>query len=305
MKRKVIQIADSTQLISLPRKWAQKFGVRKGDELEVFEKGSTLLIQTHSTEEQFVSDIDLSKLEPAVMRFAHALYKKGADEIRLKFNSPEQLEVIHRMVKEDTIGFEIVHQGKDTCVLKAVAEVYEKEFSTLLRRTFLLMKSMNEGVVDLLKSKDFSTLSNVRYLEGINNKYTGICRRILNKHGYQEPKNLTFMYCTVEELEKMADQYKYLCDTIGKSKALFKKISSKAVKLIERVAVLFDTYYELFFKYDLQKMADNFAIRKAIINDAKTLLLGSNKADSVVAHYIISVSQMIANMMSFRVEMSA
>ena len=33
MKRRVIQIGNSTQLISLPRKWAQQFGVKKGDEI--------------------------------------------------------------------------------------------------------------------------------------------------------------------------------------------------------------------------------------------------------------------------------
>ena len=35
MKRKVIQIANSTQLISLPRKWSQKYGVKKGDEITI------------------------------------------------------------------------------------------------------------------------------------------------------------------------------------------------------------------------------------------------------------------------------
>ena len=35
MKRKVIQIADSTQLISLPRKWSLAHGIKKGDELEI------------------------------------------------------------------------------------------------------------------------------------------------------------------------------------------------------------------------------------------------------------------------------
>ena len=46
MKRKVIQIADSTQLISLPRKWALKYGIKKGDELDVEEQGSNVLVST-------------------------------------------------------------------------------------------------------------------------------------------------------------------------------------------------------------------------------------------------------------------
>jgi len=40
MKRRVIQIADSTQLVSLSRKWAIQRGIKKGDELEVKEEGN-------------------------------------------------------------------------------------------------------------------------------------------------------------------------------------------------------------------------------------------------------------------------
>ena len=44
MKRKVIQIANSTQLISLPREWAKKYNIKKGDELEIEAKGNKLEI---------------------------------------------------------------------------------------------------------------------------------------------------------------------------------------------------------------------------------------------------------------------
>jgi len=305
VRRKVIQIAGSTQLVSLPRKWAQKFNIKKGQELEVIEKGSSLLIQTSSRGDAFISEIDLSELDSSVMRFVHAIYKKGADEIRVKVNSQKQLEILHEMIKEDTIGFEIVHQSKDLCVLKAVAEVFENEFNSILRRTFMLMKSMNEGILEILKTRDFSTLQNVRNLEGINNKYTGICRRILNKNGYAESKNLTFVYCTVEELEKMADQHKYLCDTLTSNKNIFKKFDKKTLLLFQKTSNLFDKYYELYYKYDLKKISGNFSERKKIISEAKAILIKGAKSDAIVAHYIISIAQMIANMMSFRVEMSA
>ena len=48
IKRRVIQIANSTQLISLPRKWTQKYNIRKGDELEVEEDGDRILVHTET-----------------------------------------------------------------------------------------------------------------------------------------------------------------------------------------------------------------------------------------------------------------
>ena len=46
VQRKVIQIAESTQLISLPRKWAVKHNIKKGDDAMslTFEQQSTLFL---------------------------------------------------------------------------------------------------------------------------------------------------------------------------------------------------------------------------------------------------------------------
>ena len=52
MKRKVIQIAESTQLVSLPRKWALKYGVKKGDEVDVLEEGNKIVVSTGVEDEK-------------------------------------------------------------------------------------------------------------------------------------------------------------------------------------------------------------------------------------------------------------
>ena len=68
MRRKVIQIANSTQLISLPRKWSLQFNIKKGDELEVEEQGSKLSIAAKeqatnlSTVEVNVDNLDKDSL---------------------------------------------------------------------------------------------------------------------------------------------------------------------------------------------------------------------------------------------------
>ena len=46
IKRRVIQIANSTQLISLPRKWTIQHNIKKGDELDVQEDGSKIILST-------------------------------------------------------------------------------------------------------------------------------------------------------------------------------------------------------------------------------------------------------------------
>jgi len=42
MRRKVIQIAGSTKIISLPNKWCKEFNINKGDEINVNIDGGTI-----------------------------------------------------------------------------------------------------------------------------------------------------------------------------------------------------------------------------------------------------------------------
>ena len=56
---------------------------------------------------------------------------------------------------------------------------------------------------------------NIAFLEEANNRFTTTCRRLLNKKGYKEYKKLGPLYYMIEELENIADQYKYLCKCLG------------------------------------------------------------------------------------------
>ncbi len=47
MKRKVSLHGPSTLTVSLPSKWVKKYCIKKGDELDIEEKNSTLIIQVH------------------------------------------------------------------------------------------------------------------------------------------------------------------------------------------------------------------------------------------------------------------
>jgi len=46
MKRKIIQLAGKTMVVSLPAEWIRKFKVNKGDEVELKEEGKRIIINT-------------------------------------------------------------------------------------------------------------------------------------------------------------------------------------------------------------------------------------------------------------------
>ena len=137
IKRSVIQIANSTQLISLPRKWAQKYDIKKGDELEVEEQGNKIVVGTEKDFKIEKVELDISDLEPMILRCIVALYRRGVDEIRVTFNKPELIESIQKVIGKEAVGYEIIEQGNNYCVIKHVSGELE-DFEPILRRTFLL-----------------------------------------------------------------------------------------------------------------------------------------------------------------------
>lgn len=304
MKRKVIQIAESTQLISLPRKWCQRFDVKKGDELELTEQGNQVIVSTQKGTKVASLDWDISKLNPMLLRLIGTAYKKGIDEISIHYATPDQLSLIQKILSESFIGFEIISQAKDRCVIKSIGGAYEAEFDTMLRRVFLLQKSMIDGIIDAMEQGKVENVENVRHLEVLNNKSTGFCRRVLNKQGYKDFNNITFMYCIVEELEKIADQFKYICDYFLEHHSEIKKLNKEVIDSFKAVGHLFDSSYELFYKFDLNKAVELYKVRKELISKAESLFRGKSKTDDMMAHYLLTIVQQISNNVTFMAAMS-
>ena len=91
MKRKVIQLAGRTLVVSIPSNWASKYKIKKGDEVDISDDGTSLKITTSQKESGNKKiSIDLSSTTRSIARAAiSGLYKKGYDEITVNYNSKE------------------------------------------------------------------------------------------------------------------------------------------------------------------------------------------------------------------------
>lgn len=68
LMRKVIQIAGSTQLVSLPRAWAKKNNIIKGQEIEVQEDGDKIIITASSEPVVETAELDINGLDVMIPR---------------------------------------------------------------------------------------------------------------------------------------------------------------------------------------------------------------------------------------------
>jgi len=249
LKRKTILLAGKTLVVSLPNKWVKEWAVQKGQELELHENGPTITIKTDSEKNSNKTFVDVSKSsERAIRWILSSLHKKGYDEIEIKYATAKQADLVQELVKDLFMGFAIVQQGEQMITVQTVSKDLKETFNQVLRRAFLITLSLAENTAHALKEEKEAT--QYLHLEKTNNQLTNFCQRLLNKYGHEEPSYTTFMYVILWNLEKIADDYKYIIQQK-------QKCSAQGIALMEKVNIMLRSYYELFYKFDLEKLNEH------------------------------------------------
>ncbi|MEK6916252.1 MAG: hypothetical protein AABW92_00770 [Nanoarchaeota archaeon] len=293
MKRKIMKIADTTYVVSLPLKWARKYGVKKGDEMDVEEKNNELIFRIKGEQALKKGSFEAFKYGPLIKRAFDAMYKSGYDEIEVSYQTQQEIHEIESALQNEAMTFEVVRQDKNSCIVKSIAEVNDKEFDALLRRTFLILKVMSNDLLTALQNLDFESIILIKNLEKTNNKLTHFLRRSLNKVGYKLPDKTNFVYVIVEQLEKIADEFKYLCDFLGDEKNRSLKLSKSCLELYIMMDKSFEIFSTLFFDFSEKKALEFAAIKKNIMDSGLEMLPTLPTKESIVVHYIINIERMI------------
>lgn len=285
MKRKLVKQGGSALTITLPFKWAKQHNLAAGDEVAVEEHGQELVIRGHGEPVSSRISIDVSSLNERTIRWLlSGLHKGGYDEIEILYAKKEVIPLIHELVKDLLLGFAIMEQTDRRCVLRMLAKDSSEEFDATLRRAFLVTLSMADTLLDLLRQKKFKELKDILALEKTNNQLTNFCERILNKNLYEGNKGTHFLYVIAWNLEKIADDYKYLCQEC----AALSFISSDTLSFLEEVNKQLKAYYELMYKFDPNTLTQLGAKRKELVTRMSNCLREKHK-DALVLSYLISL----------------
>jgi len=259
MRRKVIQIANSTQLVSLPRTWAKEHDIKKGDELELSIQKNKIIISTEKESEQETIDVNVTNLDRSSLMFLiRALYKKGYDEINLRFDNQlakhyrinENVKVIssiHQEVNRLT-GIEIVQQKENFCKLKTISKTDDKELDNMIRRTFILLLDAAKDVIDAAKNGNSVLLETIEEKHDTLTKFISYCIRTINKRK-TEDKNTHFLYHIIATMDKIVDILKNCSREL---EGFNKKVKKESLEVLNKTYSSFEKFYELFYKYNAE-----------------------------------------------------
>jgi phosphate uptake regulator len=284
MKRKVIQLAGRTYVVSLPSKWVKKYGIKKGDELEVTDSASNIVFSTKREGGAKKTSINIQNTNERTIRWLlSSLHKKGYDEIELFYDKSKKTAVIQELVKDLFIGFAIVHQSSKRCVLRAISQDQDKEFDNILRRAWLVTISMGESAIEYLEQGQQRQLKELITLEKTNNQLTNFCQRTLNKKGHIEAAKTCFYYVIAWNLEKICDDYKYICELLSENKT---KLSKESLVLFKETNNFLRSYYELFYSFDLNKLNKLHDRKKELIAKGHKLISTKKGVETTMLNYL-------------------
>ncbi len=285
MKRKVSRIGPATLCVSLPSKWAKGQGIKKGDEVEVIEEASKLLISGKAARGHLKISLNVAGIPELLYRVIGALYKAGYDEIELFYQTPQELGVIQKELSRTCAGFELVEQTKNKVMVKRISQLEVEEFDTILKRCFFSLLSMAEDSAEAVRNQDRQLMEKVILCDDSVNRYSDFCRRIINKGLYDKERPAP-TYFIVESLEKIGDMYRDLMRYALKENV---KMSTEVLKLHNEVNQFLREYYALYYNFDLKKTNEFVAKKKKHQPQLLSSLAGASKKEVVILYYLNAI----------------
>jgi len=279
MKRKIIKQGHGTLTMTLPKKWANKFGVKPGDEIELNEKENGLFISTEKKGEELKTEMDITGLDiSSLWRYFMGVYREGYDEVRVLYDSdaiyssPYRFFTAHAIdikynrkdkyspieaIQEITnrfIGFEVIEHHKEHCLVKGISEPSTKEFDASLRRIFLLIQQMGDEIKEAINTNNPRVVRHTHDIDINIDKFNNYCIRVLNKTGFKTTRKTSLMFCTLYLLELIGDEFK----SIGKHLSTDMKSEdlSNLALFTDLVTEQFNKYYDLFYTFQKESVVE-------------------------------------------------
>ena len=304
MRRKVIQIADSTQLVSLPRKWALAHNLKKGDEVEIEEKGNKLVIYTEKGRGLESIELDITGLDrDSLMFLIRCLYYKGYDEIKLNFKKATTKH--HKVDKEVTVissiheevnrlnGVEVIQQKEDYCIIKDISEGNINEFDNVLRRIFLLLIDSSKDLIEGIRQKKFHLIDSINEKHDTITKFIAYNLRLLNKFSYPEEKKTNSLYHIINSIDEIIDLIKYCSRYIISNRI---NVSKESLSMLSRIHNILSLYHDLHYSFDLKKIERISEDRSQIVEKASAITKKVPASEIFVLTHMSQIPEIIIHL---------
>jgi len=253
MRRKIIKQGHNSYTLTLPIKWIKEHHLDGGDEIDLNLQDNGILINPGIKKniKQSVT-IDLHDYCTYTIRsILYQNYRKGFDKITLKYHSEKQLKAIKEDTRKNLLGFEVVEEKNNTCIIENITEPSSEKFNIIMRKVFLLIIEEAKEIVQDITHKKYNIAKRNEHKNTIDN-FTNYLRRCIIKDKVGGLKDSYLLFHIVSKLSLIHHSYYYLHLFMSKEK---RALSSDVLKMLEQTVDYFTLFYNAFYKKDI-KMTD-------------------------------------------------
>lgn len=294
MKRKVNQVGTGTLTVSLPNKWVDKHGIKKGDEIEVDEEQENLIISTKGKKSK-IKEIEIvltSEEKWNIRSILGGIYRKGFDIVRIKYSTENAFSYIEDSIN-NLIGYEIFEKGKGYCIIKSMIMDNEDELKNITNRFIHSIKTIRSIVRADYESSKYNNYDEILAYRSTGWKFRDYSMRLAFNKLDDTPLKYGFI-SLIWILEKINRSYLKIYESMQKNKS---KPNTNILQYYDEVSDLFDHFAKIQHTSnlkDIELLKDKYRI----IHDKGINLVDKVKKDASILVYLIEDVRKISDLAS-------
>ncbi len=287
MERKIIKQGHQAFTITLPVKWIRDNNITSEVSLE--QQDNSLIITPKTTSKIPLSEatINLKNYSGRIVSTViFQAYRKGFDRISLLFTTKDQLKAIKETNKK-LLGFEVVDEKQDRCIIQNIAEPAPEQYDVLLRRLFLQIRQESQAMLEELSSNKVC-LQPHEEKDAELRRYTNYLRRVIIRSTIGGKRDSYLLFHLVSILSYIHQAFLFLY------KAAQTKPSQTTLQIFAEVNSLFSTLYESFYQKDMDKAASITEAKKQLIEvKIYSALKKSKDTDCIILYHLGEIVRLI------------
>ena len=329
--RKIQFTGKSSYIVSLPKRWVNEMGLKRGDQVRMYRQGTNEILvspqklRMHKmTNDEAVIEIGANENVDTVTRKIISLYFMGFNTIAVKPKegrlASSQRAAVKDVTKRLLMGVEIISDSSSGITLQVLVSLVELSVDGAFKRMIHLAKTMlsdaiiaaSEGNIDLAKEViqaddevDRFGFYIIRQIEiAVRNKH------MLEEIGFSNLRSCLGYRIVVKNIERTGDQAAIIAkDVIEMKKSLKKSLHKDINKMSDFATELIDDACLAMFKDDYVQ-AEKIVTKSASISTYEDVLpktLDSADKDAYqarriagnlrrIAEYASDIAEIVLNM---------
>lgn len=289
MERKLIKQGGGGYTIYLPKEWVKGKGLKEGDAVQLEERNTSLVIQTHAKlKSEYKITVDKSNRNDLKVLLTHA-YRNGFDSIKLEGLDENLHKEIKEIVGSLLLGFEITKKDSKIALIENISEPTDQKFDIMMKRLFFITDETIKILIEDSSSNKWKRFKEISEMRDNHDRFLLFCRRIITKQ-YIETNSM-LMWELLTYLQNIQHSHYYLYQYLEKSKP---KLSKETLSLLKDIKEYFELFSKSYFDRDLSAIHSiNEKRKKYQFGACLTAIEKSEGKEAIVNSYVREIYRLI------------